>query len=69
MKQMTVAKRLNMSDAFLSLLLSGKRNIGSVEDAKQIQKELNHKAHYSIWLRGGGTPEQRQNACRIRKKY
>jgi transcriptional regulator with XRE-family HTH domain len=69
MKQKTIAKKLNLSDAFFSLLLSGSRNIGSVEDAKKIQKILNHNAHYSIWLRDGGTPEQRQKACRIRKKY
>jgi len=69
MKQKTIAKKLKISDAFFSLLLAGKRNIGSVEDAKTIQKILNHKEHYSIWLRGGGTSEQRQKACRIRKKY
>jgi len=62
-KSTAIAKKLKLSVSFFSQLLSCQRNIADLPKAIHIAKPLNHKAPATIWLRGGGTSEQRRAAC------
>jgi len=56
---------LNLEASYFWRLINGKRNL-SYPEAARISRIL--KCDPVIWLRGGGTPDQRREACRLQPR-
>jgi len=57
--QKAIAKKLGLTEQMLSFLLKGRRNL-TYTNALRISEILN--CDPTIWLHGGGTPDQRRDA-------
>lgn len=66
--QDSIAEKLELSSSFFSQLLSGARNVATITEAERIKAILKHKGPFTIWLRGGGTTDERRTACGLEPK-